>query len=122
VSGPMRASLRDDLTAALKARNHVAITALRSALAAIENAESVPADHPLDSSIGNEHVAGAATGLGAADAERRQLTEADQRSIVENEMRDRSAAADEYEQIGRTDLAERLRAEAEVLSRYFTTG
>jgi uncharacterized protein len=37
-------------------------------------------------------------------------------------MRDRSAAADEYEQIGRTDLAERLRAEAEVLSRYFTAG
>jgi uncharacterized protein YqeY len=118
----MRASLRDDLTAALKARNHVAITVLRSALAAIENAESVPADHPLNSSIGNAHVAGAATGLGAADAERRQLTEADLRSIVGNEMRERSAAADEYEQIGRTDLAERLRAEAEVLSRYLTTG
>jgi uncharacterized protein YqeY len=120
VSDNMRASLRDDLTAALKARNHVAITALRSALAAIENAESVPAGHPLDRSIGNEHVAGAATGLGAADAERRQLTEADQRRS--SRMRDRSAAADEYEQIGRTDLAERLRAEAEVLSRYFTAG
>jgi uncharacterized protein len=117
----MRTSLRDDLKAALKARNRVAITALRSALAAMENAESVPADRPLDSSTGNEHVAGAATGLGAADVERRQLTEADLRSIVENEMRERSVAADEYEQIGRTDLAERLRAEAEVLSRYVTT-
>jgi uncharacterized protein YqeY len=116
----MRTSLRDDLKAALKARNRVAITALRSALAAMENAESVPADRPLDSSTGNEHVAGAATGLGAADVERRQLTEADLRSIVENEMRERSVAADEYEQIGRTDLAERLRAEAEVLSRYVT--
>jgi uncharacterized protein YqeY len=117
----MRTSLRDDLKAALKARNRVATTALRSALAAMENAESVPADRPLDSSTGNEHVAGAATGLGAADVERRQLTEADLRSIVENEMRERSVAADEYEQIGRTDLAERLRAEAEVLSRYVTT-
>jgi uncharacterized protein YqeY len=118
----MRTSLRADLKAALKDRNRVAVTALRSALAAIENAESVPADHPLDSSTGNEHVAGAAAGLGAADAERRQLTEADQRAIVENEMRERSAAADEYEQIGRIDLAERLRAEAEVLRRYLTTG
>jgi uncharacterized protein YqeY len=116
----MRANLRDDLTAAMKARNHVAVTALRSALAAIENAETVPVDLPLDSSTGNEHVAGAATGLGAAEAPRRQLTEVDLRSIVENEMRERSAAAEEYEQIGRTDLAERLRAEAEVLSRYVT--
>jgi uncharacterized protein len=88
----------------------------------MENAESVPADRPLDSSTGNEHVAGAATGLGAADVERRQLTEVDLRSIVENEMRERLVAADEYEQIGRPDLAERLRAEAEVLSRYVTTG
>jgi len=114
----MRASLRDDLKAALKARDRVAITALRSALAAIDNAEAVPTDHPLDNVTGNEHVAGAASGLGAAEAERRHLAEADLRSIVENEIRERAAAAKEYEQLGRTDLAERLRAEAEVLNRH----
>jgi uncharacterized protein YqeY len=114
----MRASLRDDLTAALKARNRVAVTALRSVLAAIENAEAVTAARPLDTSAGNEHVAGAATGLGAAEAERRHLADADLRSVVEEEMRERSAAAEGYEQIGRNDLAQRLRAEAEVLSRY----
>jgi uncharacterized protein YqeY len=114
----MRASLRDDLTAALKARDRVAVTALRSALAAIDNAEAVPVDLPLDSVTGNEHVAGSATGLGTAEAERRHLTEADLRSIVENEVQERSVAAQEYEQLGRNDLAERLRAEAEVLSRY----
>jgi uncharacterized protein YqeY len=63
-------------------------------------------------------AAASAIGLGAAEAERRHLTEADLRSIVENEVLERSAAAQEYEQLGRTDLAERLRAEAEVLSRY----
>jgi uncharacterized protein len=114
----MRASLRDDLKAALKARDRVAVTALRSALSAIDNAEAVPADHLLDSTAGNEHVAGAAIGLGAAEAERRHLTEADLRSIVENEVRERSVAAEEYERLGRDDQAERLRAEAEVLSRY----
>ena len=114
----MRASLRDDLKAALKAHDRVAITALRSALAAIDNAEAVPADHPLDSVTGNEHVAGSASGLGAAEAERRHLTEADLRSIVENEVRERSVAARKYEQFGRNDLAEGLRAEAQVLSRY----
>jgi hypothetical protein len=114
----MRTSLRDDLRAALKARDRVAISALRSALAAIDNAEAVPVEHSLGSAAGNEHVAGAATGLGAAEAERRHLTEADLRSIVGNEVRERLAAAEEYEQLGRTDPAERLRAEADVLSPY----
>ncbi|GAB2982664.1 GatB/YqeY domain-containing protein [Amycolatopsis acidiphila] len=114
----MRTSLRDDLTAALKARDRVAVTALRSALAAIDNAEAVPVDSASDSVTGNEHVAGAATGLGAAEAERRHLTEADLPSIVENEVQERSAAAQQYGQLGREDLAERLRAEAVVLSRY----
>jgi uncharacterized protein len=114
----MHAHLRADLAAALKARDRVAVTALRSALAAIDNAEAVPVDHVLDSVTGNEHVAGTATGVGAAEAERRRLTETDLWSIVENEVRERSVAAQEYEHLGRHDLAERLRAEAEVLGRY----
>jgi hypothetical protein len=115
---PVRTSLREDLTAALKARDRVAVTALRSALAAIDNAGAVPVDLPSDSMAGNEHVAGSATGLGAAEAERRHLTDADLRSIIESEVRERSVAAAEYDELGRDDLAERLRAEAEVLSRY----
>jgi uncharacterized protein YqeY len=114
----MRASLRGDLSAALKARDRVAISALRSALAAIDNAEAVPVEHTPSSTTGNKHVAGAAAGLGAAEAERRHLTEADLRSIVGDEVRERLAAAEEYERFGRTEAAERLRAEAEVLSPY----
>lgn len=114
----MRTSLRRDLTAALKAQDRVAITALRSALAAIENAEAHPADHLSQRATESEHIAGSAVGLGAAEAERRHLTEADLHAIVETEVHERSVAARGYEQIGRNDLAERLRAEADVLSRY----
>ncbi|MCA2223551.1 GatB/YqeY domain-containing protein [Nonomuraea aurantiaca] len=119
----MRATLRDDLKTALKARDHIAVTALRSALAAIENAEAVPVDSPSPGAAEhgitrNEHFAGSTAGLGSADVERRLLTEAELLSIVEKEVRERSVAAQEYERLGRHDHAERLRAEAEVLSRY----
>jgi len=114
----MRTKLREGLTAALKDRDRVAASAIRSALAAIDNAEAVPADPAPVSTAGNEHVAGAAIGLGAAEAERRHLTEGDIRSIVAAEVRDRTDTAAEYERHGRDDAAERLRTEAAVLSRY----
>ena len=118
----MRTTLRRDLTAALKARDRVAVAALRSAIAALENAEAVPTDQATDTAIdptaGNEHVAGAPVGLGVTEADRRDLTESDVRSILAAEVRDRTTAADEYDGLGRPDQAARLRAEAEVLSRY----
>jgi uncharacterized protein YqeY len=112
----MRASLRKDLTVALKARNDIAVTALRCALAAIDNTEAVPVDCRWGTR--NEHGAGAAIGPGAVEVERRHLTDADLRAIVENEVRERSAAARKYEELGRADLGAKLRAEADVLSRY----
>jgi uncharacterized protein len=114
----VRKILRRNLTAALKARDRVAIAALRSALAAIENAEAAPADHPMPRTIESEHIAGSVVGLGAAEVERRHLTEADLRAIVETEVHERSIAAIGYEQAGHNDLAQRLRSEADVLSRY----
>jgi uncharacterized protein YqeY len=114
----MRAEMRADLTAALKARDRVAVSALRSALAAVENAEAVAVDPRPASATGTAHVAGAAAGAGAAEARRRHLTDADIHAIVEGEVRERSAAAQEYERHGRDDLAERLRVEVAVLRRY----
>jgi uncharacterized protein len=118
----MRTGMRSDLAAALKARDRTAVTALRSALAAIDNAEAVSADHPSPGGAenapatgGNAHIAGSVSGLGAAEMQRRHLTDADLRSIVEQEVQERLAAAAGYEQAGRHDRAELLRAEAEVL-------
>ena len=112
--------LRAALTGALSARDTVAAAALRSALAAIANAEAVPVptvpvgSHPLPA--GSEHVAGAAAGLGATEAARRHLTEADMAAIVRAEISDRCYAADQYDRLGRTERAERLRREAAVLT------
>lgn len=113
----MRDKLRADLKVALKARDRGATTALRSALAAIDNAEAVPAAQRDDGDAA-EHVAGATLGVGTAEADRRELTEAEVRSIIQNEVTERTVAAEEYEQLGRDDLAEQLRSAAEVLSRH----
>lgn len=116
----MRTSLRRDLTAALKARDRVAVAALRSALAAIENAEAVPANHASLSNAEGEHIARGAVGVGAAEADRLHLSDTDLHAIVATEVQERSATASEYEQAGRTDLAQRLRSEADVLRSYLS--
>lgn len=105
--------LRDSVTAAMKARDKTALRALRSALAAVENAEAVHAPEPTGTV--SRHVAGAVTGLGAADVERRALTLAEAAAIVTAEARTLQVAADEYELHGETEAANQLRAEAAVL-------
>ncbi len=112
----MRARIRRDLTAAMKTRDATATVVLRSALAAIENAEAVvPAD---DDASGSEHVAGAVLGVGASDVPRRTLTDADVVRLLRAERDDRLSAAATLDTHGRTDRADLLRAEAGVLDRY----
>ena len=65
---------------------------IRSALAAIGNAEAMPR------------------------CPRRHLTEADIADIVLTEISDRRSAADQYDRLGRTERADRLRREAAVLT------
>jgi uncharacterized protein YqeY len=108
--------LRAELLGARKRRDAVAVAALRSALAAIANAEAVPPSaHPVASS---EHVAGAATGLGAAEVPRRVLTPEDVAAILQNEVAERRHAATDYAALGRDAEAQRLRDEAAVLAGY----
>lgn len=96
----------------------MAVSALRTALAAIENAEAVRPDEADAPPSGWSHVAGSAAGMGAGDVPRRHLTVVDVEHIVRAEVAERLAAADQYEQRGQSDSATRLRAEAAVLSRY----
>ena len=105
--------LRRALPPALKARDHVAVAALRSALAAIDNAQAVVAP-PATRSGGV--IAGAVTGLGAGDAPRRELSEGDIAAIVRAEIADRRAGAADYEHAGQVDAAARLTAEADTLA------
>ena len=115
----MRADLRAGLTAALKAKDRVAISALRSALAAIDNAEAV-APEPTATTATSEHVAGGAAGVGAAEVARKELTDADMRAVVAREHQERTEAAETYAQLGREADAARVRAEAEVLARHLS--
>jgi uncharacterized protein YqeY len=106
------AVLRDRLQAALptamRARDAAAVTALRSALAAIENAAAVPQSGGTTSGL-------PAVGLGVTEVARREQDVAEIERIVRAEVSDRLAAADEYDRLGRTEAADRLRAEAQVL-------
>jgi uncharacterized protein len=113
--GAIRQRLAAALSAALKGRDKIAASALRSALAAIDNTSAVPVAPAPAPGTGSPHFAGALAGLGAAEAQRRYLSEADTEEIVRTEVADRLTAALTYEQAGHRDQAERLRQEADVL-------
>jgi uncharacterized protein YqeY len=103
----LRERLNAALPTAMKARDSPAVTALRSTLAAIENAAAVAPD---ESGRGLPAV-----GLGATEVARRDQDDAEIERIVRAEITDRTAAADEYERLGRAERADRLRAEARAL-------
>lgn len=106
--------LRDALRAALKARDRVAVSALRSALAAIENAGAVDVVDPPGARRGLA-IEESPAGPGAAEVARRALTEAEVARIVRAEIAGRDRAAIDYENAGRARRAAQLRAEADVL-------
>ncbi|MVU76605.1 hypothetical protein GPX89_05020 [Nocardia sp. ET3-3] len=115
-TSPLRDRLRTALPAAMKARDRAATAALRSALAAIDNAEAVDGSEIRAGAIENSAV-----GLGTAEVARRELTEADVAAIVRAEIDDRLTAAKEYETLpGGFDRAAALRAEAAALTTHLT--
>jgi uncharacterized protein len=109
--------LRAALRAAMKARDTVAVSALRSVLAAIANAEAISVSAPPRGATpsGSQHVAGSAAGLGAAEAPRRELTGADIAAIIAAEVAERRAVAGQFDSAGNAGRAARLRREAEVI-------
>lgn len=115
----LRVRLRRDLRAAMKAQRREEMAALRSLIAAVDNAESVePSPQPPRTT--GAYVAGSRHGLRAADAARRSLSERDVQRIIESELWERDAQAERLELLGRTEEASRLRSEAEVILRYQT--
>ncbi|MET8032007.1 hypothetical protein [Streptomyces sp. NPDC005345] len=114
----LRSLLRTDLVAAMKARRTEAVSALRTAIAVIDNAEAV--DTPAQASVHavSEHVAGARTGVGSTEAERRVLSLDDVRALLQAQVDDRTGEADRYDTYGQRDAALRLRREADVLRQY----
>jgi uncharacterized protein YqeY len=110
---PLRQRLREALPVAMKARDRPAVSALRATLAAIDNAEAIVVDDGARRSLAIEETP---IGAGAAEAERRVLTEADVERIVQDEVAEREAAATAYESAGHADRAAQLRAEVRALT------
>lgn len=92
----LKQRLRDDMTAALKARDEVTLATLRMALTAVQT----------------EEVAGRTA---------RELSDDDVLAVLIKEGKKRREAAEAYDAASRVDLADRERAESEVLARYLPT-
>jgi uncharacterized protein len=105
----IRTRLRRALGQALRVRDASTVSALRSALSAISNAEAVDPGPARPTGTGSPHFAGSVAGLGAGEAERRRLTEADVAAIVRADATEREAAASDYERSGHLEKAARLR-------------
>ena len=117
----IRDRLHRALRDAMRARDSVAVSALRSALAALDNAGAVPAGQGPASASG-PHFAGAVAGLGAAEVPRRGLAAGEAERIVRAEIAEREAAAAGYEGAGHGEQARRLRQEARVLASVLDPG
>ena len=89
----LKEQLRADLTTAMKAREELVSSTLRMALAAITT----------------EEVAGKTA---------RELTDDDVLAVLGKEAKKRREAAAAFDDAGRTDLADKERAEGEILARY----
>jgi uncharacterized protein YqeY len=89
----MKARLKSDLNAAMKARDELTTATLRMALTAIST----------------EEVAGKAA---------RELDDDEVQRVLVREAKKRREAAEAFDAAGRTELADRERAEGTVLDRY----
>jgi uncharacterized protein YqeY len=110
----LRERMSAALTRAMKARDQVAVSALRSTLGALANAEAVSVGTPV-AGVGSQDVAGSSGGVGSSEAVRRTLADRETTDLVLAEAVEREEAAQGYDTTGQSARAERLRAEATVI-------
>jgi hypothetical protein len=115
MSSPLRARLRERLTQAMRARDRRTADAVRSVLAALDNAEAVPNAERPAAADQSEHVAGAAVGLGAAEASRRVLTRKDERAVVEREVVELRSSSAQLAGAGQQERSAELAEAAETI-------
>lgn len=107
----LQAQIRAALTAAMRARDKPAVAALRSALAALANAEAVPVESmPRAGAVESSRL-----GVGAADAPRHTLTADEEDAVLAAEIAEREAAITHLEAAA-PERTEALRREIDVLS------
>lgn len=116
VSGmSLRARMRQALPEAMRARDKVAVSALRTTLAALDNAEAVPVH---EAELHGMAIEQSPAGAGAAEAARSELSERSVADIVRAEITERLETAAQLDASAHADRAARLRAEAAALLRF----
>lgn len=100
----LRDRLNGDLLSAMKSRDRIATAALRSLMAALDNASAVPMSKGAASIVGP-----------VSDVPRKMLSTEDCRRILAGEARSRTEAAEDYERLGRHHEAAQMRAELLVI-------
>jgi uncharacterized protein YqeY len=107
----LRVRLRQALPEAMRARDKTAVSALRSTLAALDNAEAVP-ERAEDARAALEQ---APVGVGVTEARRRELSEPAVAEVVRAEADERLEVAEQLTAPEHAERVARLRAEAAVL-------
>jgi hypothetical protein len=115
MTSSLRTALRDRLKVAMRTGDRQTVGAVRSVLAALENAEAVPATSHATPLTQSEHVAGAAVGLGAAEAPRRVLSDTDERAVVEREVAELRQSAALLAEAGKAERSLELLGVAEAV-------
>ena len=111
-SGPaLRRAIRDDLLAAQRDRDVDRVRLYRTLLAAVDNAEAVDASQTWDRSPPD---------LGETEVARRVLDAEAVAALLQHEIDERLAAADQYRDNGMTELAARLDADCLLIAAYLT--
>lgn len=105
-----REQMKADLVQAMKARQVDTVATLRSALAAIDNAEAVPVETPITPLI--------PFATQSRDVPRKVLSVADIRQILQQEVDERYAASAEYTRLGQVAEATRLQRAAALIATY----
>jgi uncharacterized protein YqeY len=103
----IRKRMKADLTEAIKARQRSKVTALRSVLAAIDNAEAIEAGDRPQPVVGRSN-----------DVPRKELNEDDIRDIVQREIVDYQSSIAQYEQLGKEAEGNQLRERLEIIAHY----
>jgi uncharacterized protein YqeY len=102
---PLRVRLRADLEKARKAKDPETVTLIRTLIAAIDNAEAI--DMQASAAVNSP-----------GEVSRRILSDEEIMNIVLREGTELRAAAEDYERLGRSDEANRLRSLSLVADRY----
>jgi uncharacterized protein len=119
MSTDLRTRLQSALLPAMRAGDADTVAVVRSALAALANAEAVRV--PSSGPLADGPIAGSATGVGSTEAPRRTLTGDEVRAVVERERQERLRAAEESQAGGLGEYAARLKAQAATLAFFLET-